>query len=400
MPTEIVSRGTIIDGIEDVGILESVDSKPLTAQLRGKIVKMIPEGETVSKGDPVVWLDQEELKKRIRTEQIRVKGRRQDLAKQLESLKVTQFNHRQVVRETTAKYEFQKTRVNLAQQEFEKRSRRYARKLITLEALEEAQNKLNQEKLKLKSLELSLRRAADEYESNLKTNRTDVEIAQKQFEESRFNLESLERNLEKTILKSPADGIVIYRKKWDGNKFKVGDQVWFGVKICEIPDLRKMKVLSQIPESHLKDVHPGQEVIIEVNALNNLTLTGRVKSLGFLAVPRKEAPGSGFIPDDRTQPGKVFTVEIQLDKTDSRFRNGMGVSVTYVIRRIPDAIAVSKSAVYRRDGKFQVAVVKEGRIRFRPVAVGEKLISKRIISDGLQPGETIVSSFPVRLFNH
>ena len=384
-----VQSGEFIAGIQEVGRIEAKHSKSVNSTLRSKIVKMLPEGTEVLKSDTVVWLDPEDIQKSLDNERIQVKRFKTDRNRQLERLKETLFNLKQTMEETMASLEYNRLQVQLKQKDLELMQSKFERKLVAEKDVLQAEAELLNREMQLNTSELAHQRAIENYNTRKKTLKSDVEIANLEFENSQFHLRNLENQLERTELKAPGSGIVIHAQKWNKEKYKVGDRVHWGTRICEIPDLSEMKVLSQITEAHFAAIHVGQQVVVQVNALNDSEIKGTVSSISELAVQRKESAGSGFVSNDKGVQNMVFEIEVALEKTDLKLRPGMGVSLVIVSHHITDAKTVPIDAVLEENGTYYVYIKGINAYEKQLVVPGPASRTSIVINRGLDVGDVV-----------
>ncbi|HPQ41958.1 MAG TPA: hypothetical protein PLV45_16435, partial [bacterium] len=254
-----VVRGTFVSGVEDVGVITATRSRSVVVESHGQIARIVPEGTQVKKGQPVLWLDDEDIRTQIQTERINLKRHTSDLQRAEESLDESRFNLEQTLKEKEATHRFDQLNVERAVRELNRLLDRFERRLVTETEVDSARTDLEQARLKEHSSRLALERAHAEYDSKLRSLETELAIARQEHERSQFRMAELENRLSKTVLAAPADGVVVIRKNWRKEPFKVGDMVWGGISVLEIPDLSELQVWSQIPEAHLQDVTVGQD---------------------------------------------------------------------------------------------------------------------------------------------
>jgi RND family efflux transporter MFP subunit len=100
-------------------------------------------------------------------------------------------------------------------------------------------------------------------------------------------------NLDRTVIRSPIDGVVI------GRQVDVGQTIAAAVNaptLFTVGDLRRMRLLVEVPEGEVGGVQPGSQVRFEIEALGSQAFTGTVAEvrLAPLNVPAAAATsGSG-----------------------------------------------------------------------------------------------------------
>ncbi len=385
-----IERSDFVSGIEDVGVIKAVRSSACSASTGGMIARIVPEGSVVQKGDPVVWLDNKDLIERIEEEKIQLKRSQSDYERSLETLAEQQFNLEQTLKERRATHEFSRLNVERALRDFERQRDRFQRQLIPESDVVSAQSELDQLRLKELSSRLALQRAERENESRMKSTALDLEVARQNFDRSQYSMKNFEAQMAAMVLYAPADGVVVIRRKWNKEFYKVGDRVWDGVQIVEIPDLSEFRVWTQVVEAHLQKIHKGQNVTIRIPALDQTVLEGVVDSISWLAMPREVSRGTVYSQGDESGTGgKVFEVIVRLLVPDDRLRNGMNGSVVFVEERIPDVLLVPVSALAGSGSDTHAFIQHNGRFQYRAVTVGARNRMEAVVIDGLEEGTRV-----------
>ncbi len=384
-----VVRTDFIEGPEDVGLLRAKRSRGITSEFGGRIVKMHPEGEMVKAGDPVVWLDDKELTQNIQSEEINVKKRRAQLNRQIENLRESEAQYAQTRKEMRANLEHSTLVRQQAELEVSRLEDRFSRRLIPEDELLRARETLESRLLSEESARIAAEKSDVEYEANHAMIQRSIAIATAEFEQSSRSLESYRGMLEKAILRAPIDGIVVHGMSWQKQKFKVGDQIWEGVQVCEIPDLSEMEVVTQVAESDYRHVSVGQPAIVRVSALDGLELPARVDRIASLAVPRAQSRGTDYSSASVSDAGKVFELVLALEATDPRFRQGMGVEVTLVTRTLEQALVIPSSAVFRDAGVEYVFVRRGDSFRRKPIVSGARTARRTVVDEGVRESDEV-----------
>lgn len=184
---------------------------------------------------------------------------------------------------------------------------------------------------------------------------------------------------------APNDGIFVLRRSWRGELPKLGDSVWPGQDIAEIPLLDAMEAevfVLEVDGTGLAEKQPA-EIVIE--ARPDKTYAGKVRLVEKLAQPRQEG-----------SPVQYFEVVVELDKTDREaMKPGQRVRATIVLDQ-EDAIVVPRQAVFERDSKS--VVYKQTPKGFEPVVVelGPATSGRVVIKTGLAAGDVIALRDPTR----
>src|SRR5207237_5759716 len=96
-------------------------------------------------------------------------------------------------------------------------------------------------------------------------------------------------------LKAPSNGIIIYLSNnsqgWMNAKpFKVGDQVWPGAAVAEIPDLGTLEMEGKIEEIDRGRIALGNDSRVRIDSLPELTMPAKLGSLSPLTEQTFEWP--------------------------------------------------------------------------------------------------------------
>jgi multidrug efflux pump subunit AcrA (membrane-fusion protein) len=193
-------------------------------------------------------------------------------------------------------------------------------------------------------------------------------------------------------LVAPCDGIVMYIEgrtfnitggSTIGGKIKEGSSVFSSLPILQIPDIKEMQVSVEVPETDFKRIKEKQKVLIRVEAVTNLSTTGKIKrkTLAGINTPEKTAI-------------KTYEVIISVDSCHSMMKPGLSATCRIIIDQVKDTIVVPAAAIFIRDSSKIVYVAEGGK--FNPVTVetGFSNSSKSIISKGLAGNETITLMEP------
>jgi len=319
--TAVVERGDLTVSVDLEGSVEAVDPATLTPpSVPGiwnyRIAFMAPEGTVVKEGAPVLSFDTEELDQRLRTRVAdrdsaaqQIEKRRTDLAKQREQVELQLAETRARLRKTELQLETPEDLMAANELAEQKIDRDLARREIA--HLEERLGLLDrQAKAELGILEE--RRAA-----------------------AASRVEAIERSMARMQMKAPRSGIVIYEADWRGEKPKLGDQVWPGRSILQIPDLSHLRGDGMVDESDLAQIAVGQPVTLRLDAHPDVRYHGRLSAIARTVQRRA--------PED---PRKVVKVEIELDETDpERLRPGLRFQGEVEIERHVGVLTLPAAAV-------------------------------------------------------
>jgi len=186
----------------------------------------------------------------------------------------------------------------------------------------------------------------------------------------------------------PHDGVLILKRNWRGDPTRVGDTVWDGQPLAEIPDLSTMEAEVYVLEADAGGLKPGKTATVTVESAPGVSYPARIKRVDALAKPR--IPGS---------PVQYFAVTLELPETDPKvMKPGQRVQATLLLDESRDALLVPRQAVFDREGRSIVYRQRKGRGGFEPVEVklGASTLGRVVIASGIAAGDVLALRDPTR----
>ena len=183
---------------------------------------MAPEGSVVKAGTPVARFDATQIEDRLRETQAELETAVKEREKEEKSLEV---ELRQLVLSLAeARGELERTKLEVA----------VPRELLASIEAEEyrLKDKLLRDKVGLLEKKITARRANVAAKLKLLN-------VKKQRAEQRITY--YKEALDKFAVKAPSDGVVVYVRKRDGNRWEVGEGVWMLAKVLEVADLSTLR---------------------------------------------------------------------------------------------------------------------------------------------------------------
>jgi len=185
-------------------------------------------------------------------------------------------------------------------------------------------------------------------------------------------LDLAKRNLRKTKLLSPYDGVIAWRS------VEPNEKVLAGQKILEINATGEMEVELAVPETNVDQIHIDDPVAIAFPTLPGETAKGRISYIGGAAVKANAFPVKVALidPSEKVKPG--MTAEATLSIKDENRKHGYLVPMQAVL---PSPEPDRGYAFVYDPG---TSTVKKTPVRSRGTA------DKRVIIDeGLEAGDII-----------
>jgi multidrug resistance efflux pump len=293
--------------IIETGELAAVDSRSFVLQRYGrrwyemKVIGLLKHGSIVKAGDSIIQLDPTEIKKRI----IDLEG---ELESQIASLAKTMVDHdnRRISLESNMKNEiatFDLRKLELESSRFE------SAKTREISQLQFNQAQIAFEKTK-KLAELNKVREASE-----------LKIQKIRVEQLKNELQSAYDILPELTIRTPISGIFqVADNRRTKSMIKVGDEIYAGTNMGNVPDLTWMKVNTTVSENDFMKIYMGQKVNIRLDALPKVVFEAEVSFISKLCRLK-----------DAKSRQKVFDLEVNVLKPDERLKPGMTVSCEFIL---------------------------------------------------------------------
>ncbi len=215
---------------------------------------------------------------------------------------------------------------------------------------------------------------------------TELELLAIERRRAEIRIRRSEQALQALEVTAPYDGVLVLQRDWRGNPVRVGDSVWNGQPLAEIPDLAQMEAEVFVLEADAGGLAPGKPASVVLESRPDQVYPAEIRRVDALAKPRL-----------RGSPVQYFAVTLKLARTDPGvMKPGQRVRATLVLEERKEALAVPRQAVFEREGKM-VVYRKKGE-GFEPVEVtlGSSGAGKVVVEKGIAPGDLLALTDPTR----
>ncbi len=205
----------------------------------------------------------------------------------------------------------------------------------------------------------------------------------------RQQLDDLQENMDMLKVTAPVDGVISYgnpdprRRHQQQKEITVGTSMRPSELMGTIPDLSRLVVNVDIPESARSKIDIGMRAEMRIKALPNVRLSGDIRSISDLP--------SNLVFWDRSSP-KIYPTVISLEQNDSSLRPGMTVEVDMISEVIASVIFVPVEALFVKEGKIYCYVKKKVGMEERKIVMGRSSSSFVEILKGLEEGDRVLLS--------
>jgi multidrug efflux pump subunit AcrA (membrane-fusion protein) len=366
------NQGIFQVDVETTGELEAKNSVKIygPTKLRSfrinqvKIDKIIEEGTEVKKGDWIATLDRSELMNKILDRELEVD---QKMSQYTQTKLDTTLQMRQSRDElVNLNYAIEEKQIVLDQSKFEPPA--------TIK-----QNEINLEKAKR-----AFKQASENYYIKEEQNIAKMQEVSVNLRKAQNELSALQKIMGEFTIVAPEDGMLIYRKGWDGRPMKEGSSIssWDPV-VATLPDLAVMISKTYVNEVDVRKIKEGQIVELGLDAFPEKKLSGKVIRVANVGEQRPNSDA------------KVFQVNIQLDYRDDLLRPSMTTSNKIIISASDSALYVPLECLHSKDDSITYVYKKEGlSVTKQEVHIGDNNMNDVIILGGIKAGDKLYLSIP------
>lgn len=369
LPTYTVTRQDFERRVVGDGHLSAVRATPLAPDpsIRSslRIAWMVPDGSRVSAGDPVMRFDPTDMEKRLVDAQ--------------DELSKTRLRIDRERVQSDAELENLRRDEDLATLELET-SRQFQKKDAELFSRQEIIEAEIDETLAEKKKEHA-GQARDTRQSLLATEIQLLDIERRQ---AREKIDEAESQLTSLEILAPHDGLVVFRRDFRGNLLRVGDQVYSGNTVGEIPDLSTMQAEVYVLEADAGGLEEGKPAQVLLESYPGEVFDAVVERVDALAKPRV-----------RQSPVQYFSVVLALDETDPRvMKPGQRVRAALLLEQAEDALVVPRQAIFERDGQKIVYLRNGDGWEPTPVTLGAVGLGRVVVESGISEGDEVALAEP------
>lgn len=337
-----IQRGEITRRLLLDGELRAVRSRTIFADTsdEAKITWLPPEGVLVKTGDRLAELDSTAILNKIKDAEERLVTAENEIVR-TSSQQEGQLRDFQVeLSRLWLAYEKAKVEARLPADVLPRRE--YQEKQFTHDkAKTEYDNQL-----------AKIEQKKREFDADLQVKTIEKQKAENQLEQARSGLKGMQ-------IKAPTDGMVLYTDHWnERRKLQIGDVVWGGLPIVQLPDLTEMEVIAQVNEVDGPKLSVGNQAKVILDSYPEIEITGTVKDISQTAAKASWQAKA-----------KVFTVVLALDRTlVAQMKPGMSAQVAIHVGASGQQLLVPRAAAQFQPDAVTVTRLENVKER-RPVAV-------------------------------
>ena len=360
-----VRRDDLVVGVPVAGTLSSVQSvrlgPPQISQIWDfKIAFLAPEGIPVKPGQPVLGFDTSELERQLLDKKAERDSAQKELEKKQTDLEIARRDQELQLAEAEARFRKASLKVDVPSD------------LVAAKELANARADLDLARREVAYLKDHLRLETTQ-------GKTAADALARKRDRAAVRVQEMEDAIGRMTVKATREGTLVYIANDEGEKKKVGDSVWRGQSVIEIPDLGHLAAEGEVDEADAGRIAVGQRVTFRLDAHPDDAFTGTVRAIGGSVRAKSEV-----------NPLKVVRLSLDIDRTDpQRMRPGMRFLGTVEVARMAKALVAPLEAVFNRpDGPVVYRKTGWRSEEVHPV-LGARNDRQVEIRGGLKPGDLV-----------
>lgn len=333
--------GEMNDTVSLSGTLVAENAVMLKSKIPGKIAAIYAEeGQLVSKGQPLIKLEDAEFLAQFHTAKVRLLQAKEGSLYQKISTDVQIQNAQKNLSDAKIDYERAKILFEkgaIPKQQIEDTKLRYD---VSNTALEQAKSGIHQNVIQNENI-----LAAEE------------------------GLKAAQAQLDNTVISAPFDGIITIKNCNLGQIVPAGGEA----VLLQIANNSNVYFEGFVAETDIEKIIPGQKAKVEVYALSK-TFNGEVKSVS-----------QASNPDNRS-----LHVKIKITDPNVKLNSGLAASAQITVKKYA-GVLLPAYVIRGAENNYFVVVPDDEKAKFKQVQVGIKDENNAIITEGLQKDENIIS---------
>jgi len=346
VPNKVYVKATVAESVIEQAIisykasLEASEEGIVSGKVSGKVVQvMFENGQYVTQGDPLIKLDDQEIRNNIASSQAQLKASESQLVSSQIGLQKMQLT------------------VENAVSTYNRTKELFDGGAISKVELESAETTLNNAKIDLET-----------EKANIETAKANIETAKANLTTAQIDLNNLTDSLANTTITAPITGIL------DEKSVSLGQYANMGVVLAKVKAISPIYAVIEIDQNDMSSLQVGESAKVTVGSNEVKDYDGIIKTLEASA----------------NTTSRVFKCKVEVANLDLALKPGIYAKVDIVSDQTSEVIAVTTDALSGNPGNYSVFVIDQGFARKRIVNIGQ--ISKGLveIKDGVKNGDSVI----------
>lgn len=208
---------------------------------------------------------------------------------------------------------------------------------------------------------------------------SEMDVLSVQRQKHTAKIERLDEGLSELEIIAPHDGLITYEANWRGEKPQVGQRIWPGRKVGDLPDVSVMQARLLVLDREAAGLAAEQPVTLWFETEPARRFTARVTSISA-------APSS----IERGNPQKYYEVIAAFEEQHpEQFKLGRGVRAEIRVADSEQRIEIPVQSLFRNADGAYVYLYTGRAFKRQPVTVGAATPTHIEIASGLARGDRI-----------
>lgn len=321
-----------------------------------KITDLVPEGTVVKEGDFIATLDRTQYDNTLKDELERLSTFRNNLEMKKLDTAVTL---------TTLRNNIRNQRHTVEEAEITLRNSQY-----------EPPATIRQAEIDLDRQQRTLEQRIRGYELRVAQAKRDINNQNMWYNRISRRVESLQEVLAGFTITAPSPGMVVYKRDRRGNKIKAGSNINpFERVVATLPDLSTMLSRIYISEVEIRNVKPGLEVDLTIDAFPNKQFKGKIYTVANIGEQLENTDS------------KVFEVMVKIEGSDPALRPSMTTSNKVIIKTLSNVIYIPAECVHAGIDGIPFVYTRNKTKQY--VLTGDSNEKNIVIEQGLKPKQLV-----------
>jgi HlyD family secretion protein len=351
--TSVVDRGAIEISIPATGKVIPLSEEVIISPVSTKIMEVYKKaGDQVDEGEAILKLD-------LAAIQTEIKKQENELKMKLYKLEQEKITSQSTLSDLDVQIEIDEMQIK--RMEVLLKNERFLDSIGagTSDKIKQAELNFAVEQLKLKQLKRK-------YENQKNIIASDNKVLELDYSIALENAQLKNKTMAEARIRAPRSATLT----WVNDQ--LGSKVPEGAQLAIVSDLSHYKVEAEVSESYGNKIHSGSSVIVNISGKE---LRGKVGNV----VPSVK---NGII---------IFTVLLD-NNQDELLRSGLKVDVHVINSVQDDVLRIVNRSYYMGAGEYDLWVVRSGEAIKRKVMLGESSYNYVEVKEGLNEGETVITS--------
>lgn len=356
-----LEKGSIESRIKSTGTIVSMDKREVMSDVEEKIEKMyVKKGDKVSKGQILMTLDETSIRNKIKEARIRLDMEEESLRKVEKAGNV----------ELRVNLDNLKIKNEDLKREYERNQELYKAGAITKIEMDRSLDNYNQSNNEIIVAEDRLNNSDVENDKNMQKRR--VELA-------RLEVENLEKDLDKYVIKSPIAGTIV------DTKISESGIVEARRMLMSIQDVDNLEMIINMNEYDIGKIKVGNKVEISGDSLQGKKYSGEVKHIANVA--------KASLLEDKNVAGSENTIEVKISINRGKdvLKPGLTAKADILTDSKKDVFILPYETIFtKKDGSKSIFVVENGKLEEVDISTGVGNDFKVEVTGDLKSGMEVV----------